>query len=114
MVTKIGMADWARDPGVWHGRFEGRSLGTDVTVLFFSSDRVGAGPVLHRHPYDELFIIRAGRARFTIGDEAIEARAGDVLVAPAGVPHRFENIGPGRLETTDIHASPELIQEDLE
>ncbi len=111
---QLTRAEWARDPQHWKGRFEGRDLGTGVTVLFFSSDEVGAGPKLHLHPYDEVFIIRQGRARFTIGDRVLEAAAGDVLLGPAGVPHRFENLGPGRLETTDIHMSDRWIQTDLE
>lgn len=114
MAVRLERADWARDPAEWRGRFEGKSIGTGVTVLFFSNERIGAGPVLHRHPYDEVFIVRQGHARFTIGDEMIEAQAGDILLAPAGTPHKFENLGPGRLETTDIHVSPEYIQEDLE
>jgi len=114
MAVKLGRAEWARDPSEWKGRFEGKDIGTGVTVLFFSNDRIGSGPVLHRHPYDEVFILRQGRARFTIGDETIEAEAGEILLAPAGVRHKFESLGPGRLETTDIHLSPEWIQEDLE
>ena len=114
MAVKLKRSDWALDPTEWSGRFEGRSIGTGVTVLFFSNERVGAGPVLHTHPYDEVFIVRQGNAQFTIGDETIEAEAGDILLAPAGTPHKFENIGPGRLETTDIHVSPEYIQENLE
>ncbi|MEM9059045.1 MAG: cupin domain-containing protein [Pseudomonadota bacterium] len=106
--------DWARKPDVWSGRAEGAALGTDVTVLFFSSDEVGAGPVLHIHPYDEVFILRQGRARFTIGDLVVEAEAGQILMAPANTPHKFENLGPGRLETTDIHLSRAFIQTDLE
>ena len=85
-----------------------------MTVLFFSSDEIGDGPPLHLHPYDEVFIIRTGRARFTIGNETIEAEAGDILLGPAEVPHKFENLGPGRLETTDIHLSDRHIQTDLE
>ena len=112
-LRRLSRADWASDPEHWKGRFEGRDLGTGITVLFFSADEIGAGPVLHRHPYDEIFILREGRARFVVGDDVTEAEAGDVLLAPAGVPHRFENLGPGRLETTDIHHSPEWIQEDL-
>ncbi len=114
MAIKLERREWARDPADWKGRFEGKSIGTSVTVLFFSNDRIGSGPVLHRHPYDEIFIIRQGRARFTIADETVEAGEGDILLAPAGTPHKFENIGPGRLETTDIHLSPEQVQEDLE
>lgn len=112
--VKLTRADWARDPELWRGRFEGKGIGTGVTVLFFASEKVGAGPVLHVHPYDEVFIVRQGRALFTIGDEKIEAAAGDILLGPAEVPHKFENLGPGLLETTDIHLSDRWIQTDLD
>ncbi|MEM8753588.1 MAG: cupin domain-containing protein [Pseudomonadota bacterium] len=113
-AAHIPRAEWAREPDRWVGRFEGEGVGAAVTVLFFSSDRIGAGPPLHVHEYDELFIIREGRARFTVGDETIEAEAGDIVFGPAKVPHKFVNLGPGRLETTDIHLSPRFEQTDLE
>ena len=40
--------------------------------------------------------------------------AGDILLGPANVPHKFENLGPGPLETTDIHLSDRWIQTNLE
>jgi mannose-6-phosphate isomerase-like protein (cupin superfamily) len=110
----IERSQWAMHDYLWRGRFEGKSVGTDVTVLFFASDELGAGAALHVHPYDEVFIIRSGRARFTIGKETFEASAGQILFGPAGVPHKFSNLGPGRLETTDIHLSSEFIQTNLE
>ena len=111
--SHLTRADWARDPRHWKGRFEGRDHGTGVTVLFFSSEEVGDGPVLHKHPYDEVFILRMGRALFNVGEAEFEAKAGDIVIAPAETPHRFEVLGPGRLETTDIHLSDHLIQTDL-
>src|SRR6056297_2538481 len=81
MAVKLERGDWARDPVDWKGRFEGKDIGTGVTVLFFSDDRIGSGPVLHRHPYDEVFILRQGRALFTIGTETVEAGAGEILLA---------------------------------
>ena len=111
-AVKLTRNDWARDDTHWRGRFEGKDIGTDVTVLFFSSDKIGDGPVLHVHTYDEVFIIRSGRAMFTIGREKIEAEAGDVLFGPANVPHKFVNLGPDRLETTDIHLSPAFAQRE--
>ena len=110
----IKRSDWAREADQWVGKFEGADVGTGVTVLFFSSETVGAGPVLHMHPYDEVFIIRQGNARFTVGDKVIEAQAGEIVLGPANIPHKFENLGPGRLETTDIHLSDRHIQTDLE
>lgn len=94
---------WADHPELWKGEFQGGAYGADVSVVFYVTDEVGSGPRLHSHPYPETFIIRAGRVLFTLGDEKIEAKAGQILVAPAGMPHKFENLGPGRLETTDIH-----------
>ena len=100
--------------GAWRGVVEGISLGGPVTVLAYGNDTIGMGPRLHVHPYDETFIVIAGRARFFVGDTVLEAGAGEVVSGPAGVPHRFENAGPGRLQTIDIHHSPRWIQTDLE
>ena len=106
----VKRADWNTGDDPWRGRLEGRDIGTDVTVLFFATDKIGGGPRWHVHTYDEIFIIREGRARFTIGDKKIEAEAGDILFGPADIPHKFENLGPGRLETTDIHLSDRFAQ----
>ena len=74
----------------------------------------GSGPRLHRHPYEEVFVIQDGTVTFTAGDETIEASAGQVVVVPGGVPHKFVNSGEGRLRQVDIHASGRFITEWLE
>ena len=107
-------SDWASDDRLWRGVLEGKSIGTGVTVLFYATEEIGKGPTWHMHPYDEVFIVRAGRALFTIGDEKIEAEAGQILLGPANVPHKYANLGPGLLETTDIHVSERWIQVDLD
>ena len=99
--------------GPWRGSIEGLVLGGQNTVLTYGTDTIGAGPRLHVHPYDETFILIEGRARFFVGDTTLDAAQGEVVFGPAGVPHRFENLGPGRLQTIDIHHSPEWIQTDL-
>jgi mannose-6-phosphate isomerase-like protein (cupin superfamily) len=105
MAHVIEMAAWAKDPARWHGDIEGAPYGMGMSLMFFSSERQGAGPRLHTHPYPETFIIQKGRALYTIGDQEFEAVAGQVLVCPADTPHKFVNIGPGVLESIDIHAS---------
>ena len=91
----------------------GSVFGTDVTVLVVESEGSGKGPCLHVHPYGELFVVHQGRARYEVGDESVEAGAGDVLFAPAGVPHRFVTLSEGPFRATDIHLSPEWIQTNL-
>src|SRR5262245_7587893 len=105
---------WAESADRWQGEFEGRVFGTNVSVMFYTTDTVGRGPRLHRHPYDEVFIVRQGRALFTVGDRQLEATAGQIVFGPANMPHKYANLGPGRLEMTDLHVTDVFAQEDLE
>jgi mannose-6-phosphate isomerase-like protein (cupin superfamily) len=83
-------------------RFDGHAHGAGVS-FFITRNQPGTGPGLHRHPYEETFIIQEGEARFTVGEETIEARAGEIVIAPAGTPHEFVNIGQTPLRQVNIH-----------
>jgi mannose-6-phosphate isomerase-like protein (cupin superfamily) len=74
----------------------------------------GEGPRLHRHPYAETFIVLEGTATYRVGDEVIQATAGDIVVGPANVPHAFTNTGSGILRQIDIHAAADFTTEWLE
>lgn len=106
--------EWLKSGRQWNGTFTGRDVGADVTILNYTFETVGDGPKWHVHTYDEIFIIRTGRARFTVGERKFDAEAGDVIFGPAGVPHKFENLGPGALETIDIHMSDAFAQTVLD
>jgi mannose-6-phosphate isomerase-like protein (cupin superfamily) len=93
--------------------FEGEAYGSGVS-FFLVNNAPGAGPDLHKHPYSETWIVRSGTGRFTADGEDIEAGAGDILVVGPETPHKFKNVGNGRLETVCIHASPRMIQEPVE
>jgi len=110
--AKISASEW-QNPGRLRGLLEGKGLNTGITLLRYATDVVGEGPTLHVHPYDEIFTITEGRARFTVGDKVIDAEAGDVVLGPANIPHGYQNLGPGRLDSLDIHLSPEWIQFNL-
>jgi mannose-6-phosphate isomerase-like protein (cupin superfamily) len=93
--------------------FEGEPYGSGVS-FFLVNNQPGEGPDLHKHPYSETWIVRSGKARITADGEDIEAGPGDIFVVMAETPHKFKNIGDGRLDIVCIHASPRLIQESLE
>ena len=94
-------------------KFEGHRYG-DVGVSFFLVDcPPGGGAVLHTHPYEEVFVTLEGEATFTVGDATIEVSAGQIVVAPAGVPHKFVNSGTGPLRQVDIHPSERIQQENI-
>ena len=50
---------------------------------------------------------------FTVGEDTIEATGGQVVVVPAGVPHRFVNSGFGPLQQIDIHPTGRFVIEWL-
>jgi quercetin dioxygenase-like cupin family protein len=87
------------------GELEGRAFGSNVSIIVVDHQAMGEGPSLHSHPYDETFVVLEGTALFEVDGEHITVQAGEVIVAPAGSAHRFENAGPGRLLQVDIHSS---------
>jgi len=95
------------------GEFQGYHLGAGVSFIVVDAPP-GGGPKLHRHPYEEVFIVQEGIATFTVGDEQIEVQGGQVVVVPAGVAHKFVNSGEERLRQVDIHASERFVSEWLE
>lgn len=94
-------------------RFEGKAYGSGVS-LFLVDNEPGDGPGLHRHPYSETWVVRSGSVRFTANGKDVDAGPGDIVVVGAETPHKFVNLGPGRAEIVCIHASPVMIQEELE
>ncbi|HEU5101494.1 MAG TPA: cupin domain-containing protein [Roseiflexaceae bacterium] len=100
--SELPFDDFARE-------FEGYRYGDTSVSFILVEARPGAGPKLHSHPYEEIFIIQEGAATFTVGDSTIEATAGQIVIAPANTPHKFVNSGTGALRQVDIHASPRFI-----
>ncbi|MER8970341.1 cupin domain-containing protein [Mesorhizobium sp. M0808] len=90
-------------------RFDGREAGGPVS-LFLVDAAPGQGSGLHVHPYVETWVVRRGEAEFIVGDEVAHASPGDIVVAPASVPHRFTNVGEDRLELVCIHPSDTILQ----
>ena len=95
---------------LFHGKEHG---GTSVSFIYVDNEP-GGGPRLHQHGYDEVFVILEGNVTFTVGGEEVKASAGDVVVGPANVPHKFVNDGPGALRQVDIHATDHIVTEWLE
>ncbi len=53
---------------------------------------------VHAHQgADKFYFVLEGRGRFTIGDVEHEAAPGELVIAPAGVPHGVTNKGSERL-----------------
>jgi mannose-6-phosphate isomerase-like protein (cupin superfamily) len=93
--------------------FEGKVYGAGVTLILVDAE-TGHGPNLHRHPYEEIFVVHAGTGSFVVDESEVQATAGDIVVAPAGTAHRFVNSGRDRLQLTAIHHNADFVTEWLE
>jgi quercetin dioxygenase-like cupin family protein len=93
--------------------FVGADQGDVQMSAFLFQGQPGSGPGPHRHPYDEIQFIQAGRGLYTVDGVSFEAGAGDILVIKAGEVHQFTAIGPDPLVQLDVHLSPRFIQENL-
>ena len=94
--------------------FEGSRF-QDTQVSFIWVDLPPGGRIrLHKHPYQEIFIIQEGTAAFTVDSETLEAHAGQIVFVPAGVPHKFMNQTDKQLRQIDIHVSAKIITTWLE
>jgi quercetin dioxygenase-like cupin family protein len=87
----------------------------DSEVSFIWVDMPPGGSVrLHKHPYKEIFILQEGVSTFTVGSKTLEAHAGQVIIVPADVPHKFVNKSDGQLKQVDIHVNKEFVTDWLE
>ncbi len=111
MTRVIDMADLAASETAHE--FQGHHHDASVSFIVIDAPPE-SGPKLHKHPYEEVFVVQEGTATFTAGGDVVEVRGGQVVVVPAGVPHKFVNSGAGRLRQIDIHASEQFITEWLE
>lgn len=95
------------------GNLEGGDHGATISVILDHSEP-GGGPRLHRHPYDETWLVLAGKLAFTSGDQQFEAGPDDIVIVPPDTPHKFVNVGAERARLICIHASPRFETEWLE
>ena len=106
MTFRIGHSEL---PGTTEAhQFVGAQHGGVPVSFFLVHSPPGVQVEPHTHPYPEVFILHAGRARFEVDETKITAMAGDIVIAPAGVPHHFANAGGEELRLTAIHPAAEM------
>ncbi|GIU74444.1 MAG: hypothetical protein KatS3mg004_1531 [Bryobacteraceae bacterium] len=55
---------------------------------------------------DKLYFILAGQGEAILGEEAHAVGEGDLVLAPAGLPHGLKNPGPGVMVVMVVFAPP--------
>lgn len=82
----------------WQTRADGTQvkvfhLGDDLTVQAVRKDAARLGGVFeHSHPETQITLVEKGRSRMEILGQTFELGAGDMVIIPGGVTHRFTDL----------------------
>lgn len=89
-----------RDHAVWRAEGMGKStlFQSERLLVGLNAFEPGQSHVLHAHAdMDKVYQVVEGEGVFLLEGEEVAMTAGELLVAPAGVPHGVRNDGTSRL-----------------
>lgn len=86
-----------------------RVFSGDNCMMVINHIQAFAEPALHQHPHEQITYILAGRCNFTLGEEIVAMKAGDVILVPTDVPHTLKPTSEETIVNLDVF-SP--IRED--
>ncbi len=113
MTTTMAI-DFKEQDGGRGYTFRGSEHGDVPVSVIVDRSRPGEGPALHRHPYDEVWVIEQGEVTFTVGERSLPGAPGTVVTVPAGEFHGFENTGRAPLQMICIHTRARMETEWLD
>jgi len=93
-------------PGVETRMMISAQTGASALCLFEQWVAPGKGAPTHRHPVEEVLMVREGEAEIWIEDDHTTMSSGQSLIVPAGRRHGFRNSGKGTLHVQAVLASP--------
>jgi AraC-like DNA-binding protein/mannose-6-phosphate isomerase-like protein (cupin superfamily) len=64
----------------------------------------------HHHPANEIIFVKRGHCVNYIGDTVLEAKNGDVLILPAGIPHSQKNVVSTETLFVTFYNGPDLFK----
>ena len=104
-VTKAKALELARLVEYAPGAIVSRTIvdGDSGTVTLFAFD-AGQGLSEHSTPFDALVQILEGQAELTIGGKPTPARAGEIVIMPADVPHAVKAAGRFKMLLTMLRS----------
>ena len=78
-------------PGaLFHFLASGQQTNGLFSLIYIEVHKGNEPPAHIHHREDESYYILEGSIRFWIGEEIIDAKAGDFIHLPKGIPHKFE------------------------
>ena len=85
--------------------FKHSFLQTERMLVGLNTLSSGQSQPLHDHrDQDKLYFVLSGRGRFTVGVASRMCHEGELILAPAGIPHGVENVDEAPLSFLTVIA----------
>lgn len=88
-------------------RLVDRTCGSAALTVLVNVFASGEAVPEHTHEVEEVLLVRAGECTVTVAGQQRDARAGDAVIVPPGIPHAIRHGSPGRCEVVAVLASPD-------
>jgi mannose-6-phosphate isomerase-like protein (cupin superfamily) len=111
-LTRVTLGDLPRNQNTY--KFEGHLHGNPNLSFFLVNASPGGGSAYHEHPYQEVHVVLEGTGTYVVDGQSHPVQPGDILVVPAGMPHRFVNTSQAPLKLIGIHESAIILQTNLD
>ena len=93
VIRPADLANWQTDRMGKSTLFE-----SSLMLVGLNAFEPGQSHALHaHHGMDKMYFVVEGAGLFLLEGKELPMKAGDLMVAPDGVPHGVRNDGPGRL-----------------
>ena len=97
---------------VW-GRWQVLDTGRRHVVKRLTVNPGGRLSLQYHHHREEHWVVVAGTATVTLGDETFEAGPGTAIFVPVGKQHTIENKGAETMEFIEVQLGDELREDDI-
>lgn len=95
------------------GRWLVLDTGENHVVKRLTVNPGGRLSLQYHHHREEHWVVVAGTATVTLGDETFEAGPGAVIFVPVGVHHTIENKGAETMEFIEVQMGDDLREDDI-
>lgn len=99
-----------RGAGISTKPLAGASIGTEGFTSGITTFPPGAAIRLHTHNVEESVTILEGQAQVDVAGQSYRVNRLDTTYVPAGVPHRFINVGEGIMRILWVYATTHVTR----
>ncbi|HZB52552.1 MAG TPA: cupin domain-containing protein [Reyranella sp.] len=101
------MPEFPMRPGITGKWIASRERGADGVGVLANTIQAGCGAPLHRHEYEEIILVEAGKIWVEMDKVRTTATPGQCVIIPANKAHAWGNEGPEVLRVLFVWNSPE-------